>query len=370
MINEPKIEIKYLIDYDLEVTGTIDETISNPKNLTDDEYSFGKKGLHLNGGYFDETLQEDVGTLLNGSYTFYDEKNMYNGLVGTVMSNDNYEFDENQYFTITTKEPETYIKSLFIYFDNIAGEIATKMSFSDAPNVIYTNNKYIFMRSFGENSTLTSVTVNFLKWSKRNATVKVRKIKTGYTGIYDPFTINQLYYTRDKFSDAENLKFGVTKQEATIDIVDKNGMIMDLYNADLIFKNIEVRLYIDDILEGIYSITSKNSNNNTNIWTFDCQDIPSLRLSDIINPLNVEVDKNNNPIPKSLKYIIDYAIGTVINVKYADDDLEQELENIIIPVPFINGGQTREEVLTKCCQIALLRMYSDKYGNLIIDRGV
>ena len=59
MINEPKIEIKYLIDYDLEVTGTIDKTISNPKNLTDDEYSFGKKGLHLNGGYFDETLQED-----------------------------------------------------------------------------------------------------------------------------------------------------------------------------------------------------------------------------------------------------------------------------------------------------------------------
>lgn len=370
MINEPKIVIKYLVNYDIEVTGTIDETISNPTNLTDDEPVLGKKGIHLNGGYYDETNGEDVGTLLNGKYTFYDENKMYNGLVGTAMSNENYTFDEPQYFTISTKDPNTYLKSIFVYFDNIAGEIATKMSFSNEPNKIYSNNKYIFMHSFGENSTLTTVTLNFLQWSKRNATVKVKKIKTGYTAIYDPFTIKDIYYTKDKFSDTENLKFGVSHQEATLQILDKNGMIFDLYNSDLLFKNIEVQIFIDNVLENSVIITSKNSDNTTEFWTFDCQDYPSLKLSEIINPLNVPLDENNIPIPKSIKYIIEYAAGNVLNLKYKDSELEQELDNIMIKVPFINGGQTREEVLVKCCQIALLRMYADENGNLIIDRGI
>lgn len=379
MINEPQVVIKYLVNYDIEVTGTIDESISNPTNLTGDDNVLGKKGFHLNGGYYDNVLQQDVGTLMNGTYTLYDENKMYNGLVGTEMSNDNYEFDTPQYLTISTTEPNTYIKSLFIYFDNVAGEIATRLSFSNPvpstatnvnPATIYANNKYIFMHSFGENSELTSVRVNFLEWSKKNATVKILKVKTGYTATYDPFTIRDIYYTKDKFSDTDNLKFGVTIQEATFQINDYDGMIMDLYNSDLIFKNIEVQLYIDNMLEATYVIDTKDSSNTIDYWSFDCKDFAGIRMSDTLPALNVEVDENNEPIPKSLKYIIDFCIGNVVNVIYEDDALRQEVENIVIPVPFLNAGLTREEALTKCCQIALLRMYSDENSNFIIARGV
>lgn len=370
MINEPKVVIKYLANYELEVTGTIDESISKPKNLTDDDNISGKKGFHLNGGYYDSDLDEDVGTLMNGTYTFYDKDNMYNGLIGTSMSNENYTFDEPQYLIVSVTQPNTYIKSLLIYFDTTAKEIATKISFSNEPSTIYTNNKYIFMHSFGEDSTLTSVRVNFLEWSKRNATIKILKIKTGYTAIYDPFTIRDIYYTRDKFSDADNLKFGVTLQEASFKINDYDGMISDLYNSDLIFKNVQVQLYIDNSLEGLYIIDNKNSDNTIDYWTFDCKDLPAIRMSDTLNAMNIEVDENNVPIPKSLKYIIEYAIGGVINIVYENSELEEELDNTIINVPFISSGKTREDVLTMCCQIALLRMYSDKNGNLVIARGI
>lgn len=379
MINEPQVVIKYLVNYDIEVTGTIDESISNPTNLTGDDNVLGKKGFHLNGGYYDNVLQQDVGTLMNGTYTLYDENKMYNGLVGTEMSNDNYEFDTPQYLTISTTEPNTYIKSLFIYFDNVAGEIATRLSFSNPvpstatnvnPATIYANNKYIFMHSFGENSELTSVRVNFLEWSKKNATVKILKVKTGYTATYDPFTIRDIYYTKDKFSDTDNLKFGVTPQEATLKINDYDGMIMDLYNSDLIFKNIQVQVYIDGNLECNYIIDSKSSDNTIDYWTFDCKDLPAIRMSDTLNAVNVEVDSSGTPIPKSLKFFIDYAIGGVINVIYEDEQLEQQLESTMIKVPYISAGKTREQVLTMVCQIALLRMYSDKYGNLLVTRGI
>lgn len=370
MINEPKVVIKYLANYEIEVTGTIDETISNPKNLTDETPVGGKKGFHLNGGYYDPYTEEDVGTLMNGTYTLYDANNMYNGLVGTIMSNEHYGFDIPQFLTITTTQPNTYIKSLFIYFDTTAKEIATKLAFSNEPGRVYSNNKYVYMHSFGEDSTLTSVTVDFLEWSKRNAAVKVVKIKTGYTATYDPFSIRDIYYSRDKFSDVDNLKFGVTVQEATFEINDYDGMIQELYNSDLIFKNVQVQLYVDGSLEGTYIIDAKNSDNTISYWTFDCKDLPSVRLSDTLPPINIALDENGKPIPKPLKYFIDYALAGAVNVIYEDAELEEELNEIIIKVPYIAGGKTREEVLTMCCQIALLRMYSDEQGNLLVTRGV
>ena len=145
---------------------------------------------------------------------------------------------------------------------------------------------------------------------------------------------------------------------------------MDLYNSDLIFKNVEVQLYIDDMLEASYVIDTKDSNNTIDYWNFDCKDYAGIRMSDTLPALNVEVDENNVPVPKSLKYIIDFCLSGVVNVIYENDELRQELETTMVKVPFINAGKTREEVLTMVCQIALLRMYSDEDGNFIVSRGV
>lgn len=99
------------------------------------------------------------------------------------------------------------------------------------------------------------------------------------------------------------------------------------------------------------------------------KDALSYKLSDKVMVLNVPLDANNDPIPKSLNWIIKYVLGDAYTLVY-DTGLEEQLENIMIPVPFINGGQTQYDLLLKCCQVGLLRMFTDKNGNLNISKGV
>jgi len=64
MENAPKVEIKFLIDYELEVMGSsaLNEQ-SNLANINVDRNFKGKKGLHLCGGSVDEETGEVSGCL-------------------------------------------------------------------------------------------------------------------------------------------------------------------------------------------------------------------------------------------------------------------------------------------------------------------
>ena len=97
---------------------------------------------------------------------------------------------------IETMYENTYLKSLLIYFDKDCNEYATKLRFNNAveTNKIMVNNKLLFMRSFGEDSTLASTNVEFLEWSKENSLAKIVKIKTGFTGIYTPMQIRFILF--------------------------------------------------------------------------------------------------------------------------------------------------------------------------------
>ena len=383
MINVPKLEIEYLVNYDLTFTNASDfhplsdisEVNTNISNLS------GKKGLHLSGGSVDEITGEVSGTLLDGTFTFYkDSEKAYNGIMGNELSGEDYSF-ESQYIDFSTSYDNTYIKSLIIYFDSTASEFATKMSFSNGINAdgsenplyngstIIKNNKLIFMYSFGENSTLKSVRLNILAWSKKNALMKILKITTGYTGYYDPATLNALSYTRNKFSDSEQLRFGVSKQTANATVIDRDGMIRELYTNDLFFKNILVYFYVDDLLDGSYYLENKTGSHSNNLWEFDFKDILSFKLDEKVRAMNIDLDGEGNPKSKPLTSFINHALENSINIIY-DDGLEDELKQILIPIPFVEAGQTRYDLLLKCCQLGLLRMYSDEFGNLIVTRGI
>jgi hypothetical protein len=454
MKNAPKVEIEYLVDYDLKFTyggddefygGSILNPVSDIDNVNaENKIVSGKKGFHLSGGSVDDS-GEVSGCLLDGTYTFYKSAlKSYSGFMGNSLSRDdnlfikssdyesktgeelvailnlpikledeyNYYCSENsteitlfnvgkvynikwqddlseykrtaieepQFIFFKTKNDYTYIKSLVIYFDPVCGEYATQMSFSDGindngdDNLLYQgqtkikNNRLVFMYNFGENSTLKSVRLNIEKWSKKNSLFKIVKFVTGYTGTYTPETLRSLSYTNNKFSDEEQLRFGVSLQTASVELVDKNGDIKTLYDNDMFFKNIQVNLYIDNILDGTYKLETKNGTTD-NLWSFEMKDALSYKLSDKVMVLNVPLDANNDPIPKSLNWIIKYVLGDAYTLVY-DTGLEEQLENIMIPVPFINGGQTQYDLLLKCCQVGLLRMFTDKNGNLNISKGV
>ena len=389
MINVPTVEIKYLVDYDLNFTNYADFNIlSDISELnTKIENIKGKKGIHLNGGSCNEKTEEVSGTLLDGTYTFYSgNENSYKGILGNELSGDDYSF-KNQYIDIETKQSESYISSLIVYFDpsisvdSETSEFATLLSFSNGVNGdgtenelyngsnLISNSSNVFMYSFGENSTLKSVRLNILKWNKTNSLMKIVKITTGYTGFYTPSTINKLSFSHNKFADENVLRFGVTQQDATLQVLDNYGIIKSLYENDLFFKNITVYIYIDNVIIGTYFLESKKGNNGSIVWDFDLKDILSFKLQEKVVPMNIEVDENGQPKSKNLNDFIRHAIQSSIPLVY-DDGLEEELNNIIIPVPFLNLGQTRYDVLLKCCQIGLLRMYSDKSGNLLITRGI
>ena len=93
MDNSPKVVIEYLVNYDLIVSGLdnpfglVSSDLNPLSNLADINSQYaqtrGKKGLHLNGGSVDEVTGEVSGTLLDGTYTFYDNaEKSYNGIMG------------------------------------------------------------------------------------------------------------------------------------------------------------------------------------------------------------------------------------------------------------------------------------------------
>ena len=182
--------------------------------------------------------------------------------------------------------------------------------------------------------------------------------------------IRDLFYSNDKFSDQEELRFGVSLQTANIKLYDKDGAIMTLYEARLFFKNVRVLIYIDNVVEADLLLDTKSSNNTINYWEFDCKDILSYRLEEKLPIMGVQVDSGGVPIPKSLKYMIDYTLAGVSNPKIYDIGLEEELEGIMIPIAFIRPNQTRYDILLKIAQVGLLRIYTDKDANIIISRGL
>ena len=376
MENAPKVEIKFLVDYELLFNNYSEKhEQSDMSNLNIDTNFKGKKGLHLCGGSVDEETGEVSGCVLDGTYTFYKStNNSYKGFMGNCLSNNNYTFSTAQYIDFSTKYSGTYIKSILIYFDTVANEFPTELYFSNAKNEngstvskyssLYKikNNKTVFMYSFGEDSQITSIRLNISKWSKKNAFVKILKIKTGYTGVYDYSTLKSLKWDNDMFSDETELQFGISSNTASVEIFDNDDIIDELYAKNLIFQNVTMRIYIDGAYQGEFYIDTKNNERGSDIWNFECIDFFERIKDDIVPMMQIQ---NNMPLTKVISWVLDkkgidyeYAEG-VYDVCYAYK----------IPQAYIKSQQTIYEVLLKVCQVGLLRIYVTN-GKLRITRGI
>ena len=376
MENTPKVNIEYLVDYELLFTNYSEKNQqSDISNLNIDTSYKGKKGFHLCGGSVDEQTGEVSGCVLDGTFTFYkDTSNSYKGFLGNCLSNNDYTFSTPQTITIKAKNDGCLIKSIFIYFDEVAGEYATDIYFSNAikedntTDSRYTsafkikNNKLVFMYSFGEDSQIKQITINFHKWSKKTAFVKVLKIKTGYTGVYDYRQIRKLYWNDDKFSDENELTFGISSNGANVDIFDNDDMIAELYNKNLIFQNVQAKIYIDDIYQGSFFVDAKDNERGSDVWTFECIDYFERIKDDIVPMMQIQ---NNIPLTKVISWVLD---RKGINYEYTDEAY-QVCSTYLIPKAYIKSQQKLYDVLLKVCQVGLLRMYVSQV-KFKITRGV
>ncbi len=376
MENAPKVEIKFLTNYKLETVATSTQNEqASLTNINEDRKFKGKKGFHLCGGSVDEATGEVSGCILDGTYTLYNSgSGSYDGFLGNTLSGDDYLFSTPQYITIRAKNSGTFIRSLLIYFDSVANEFATQIYFSDATkadgttdsryNNLYVikNSKTLFMYSFGEDSDLVSIRVNFKKWSKKRAFAKFVKITTGYTGEYDYKTLQSLKWDNDFFTNEEEMSFGISSNRATVEVNDQDDVIDELYAKNLIFQDVTVNIYIDNIFQGSFYIDTKDNERGSDIWTFDCIDFFE-RIKDDIVPTMQLTDNCN------LTQIISWAInGKGIQIEYTTE-ARTACDNYYISKGYIKPEQTLYEVLLKVCQAGMLRMYVSN-NKLRIVRGV
>ena len=377
MENSPRVEIGFLTDYELEfVSYSSLNGQADLSNLNADTKFNGKKGFHLSGGNVDEN-GEVSGCLLDGTFTFYNKTSAsYKGYMGENLSGDDYTFSTPEYIEIKAKNSGTYIKDIIIQFDSVANEYATELYFSDALNedgtynTKYTsaykiqNNKTLFVHSFGTNSTLRSIKLNITKWSKKNALVKITKIRTGYTGNYSYKNLQSVKWDNFKFAEENELTFGVSSNRATLEINDSADIIDELYAKNLILQNAVVNIYIDDILQGSFYIDTKQNERGSDIWVFECVDALERIKDNIVPTLQLDTSGNAN-----LKTIISHVLNnTGITVEYSEE-ASIACEEYKIPKAYINPYQTVYDVLLKVCQVGMLRMYFT-VDKLRITRGI
>lgn len=389
MTNAPEVKIQYLVNYDLVFSGQDDSLegselnpLSNLSNVNNENATLkGKKGFHLCGGSVDETTGEVSGCLLDGTFTLYGaSERAYNGIMGNELSNDNYEFDNEQYITIKSKNENTYIKDLIIYFDPIASEYATEMTFTNAlkydfesgkvvedtqynGSTIIKNKNLVYLHNFGEDSTLTQIRLNIKKWSKKTALFKVLKIVTGFTGVYDKSSLIKFDFTLNKTNDTNQLRFGVTSNNCVVQVLDNDGTIKTLYEKDLIYKNVQVQISVDGIMQGVFYINEKNSEKGTDLWTFDCIDRLQV-LRDIKRPM-MSIAK------RSVFDIVGYIFsGLGLGDIAWEKEAKEYCLSVSIEKSYFEANQTLYDLLLKCCQVGLLRIYVDRNNGIRITSGV
>lgn len=252
------------------------------------------------------------------------------------------------------------------YDPETSTDVYYKFRLTDEPkydgSTIHKNNQMIFIYNFGENSTLARISINIKKWSKKNSLMKISKIVTGYTGIYDSSNLLKADFTINKTNDAQQLRFGVTSNTCTLNLLDKDLMINTLYEKELILKNIEVQILVDDIVQGVFYINEKSSEKGTNQWTFECLD-KLEQLKDITRPM-MSIGKRN--VYEIMTYVLS---GISLEVSW-EKKAKEYCESIIIEQSYFEANQTLYDLMLKCCQVGLLRIYIDRNNVCKITSGV
>ena len=381
-LNFPKIVIRYVVGVDITCTATsLSNAIGRQSDIVSQNFDlngvetpkYGKKGLFLSGGSVDEITQEVSGCLMDGTYTFFGESERYPGVVGNVLSGDDYTFSTEQYITVQAKNTGDTIKAVSIVFDDIAGEHATNIKFSTEPNRVYKNNHSTFIKYFNESDNITSVKISFTKWSKKNSLAKVLKVTTTITGEYDYRTIKSMNFSDEKISNEEEVSFGVTNQFCDISLIDKGGEISALHEASLLTGDVIARIYLvntneegldDELQIGSFYLSTYENERGTNVWDFSLIDRLEKIKDVVIEPHEVE--------KMTIKEITDFVLEKLgfSNLTQWEQSAAQHCSSVVVPNAWIDANQYAYDVLCKCCEVGLLRIFINSTGIVRIERGL
>lgn len=380
-LNSPKIEITYLTDVQLSYTAnTLTHPLGRPSEMFSENIvvagnsvpKHGKKGFFLSGGSVDPVTQEISGCIMDGTYTFFDNVEKYPGILGNVLSGNDYTFSSEQSVTVRPLYTGSTIKNITLIFDDVANEYATHIKFSTEPNTVYRNNRLVFIKVL-PNEVSGTVKITFQKWSKKNSLAKIKQIRTGIRGEYDYQTIKSLHLSNEKITNEEEVQFSVTSQYCDISLIDKDGVIQSLHEASLLHDDIVAQIYLvntdDNGVEtrekiGEFNLQTYENEKGSVVWDFSLVDKLEKFKNIIVEPHEVE----KMTVYQITNYVIErIGFGSIISW---DNEAETHCKNIVVPNAWVEPNQYAFDVLCKCCEVGLLRIFVNPDGLIRVERGL
>lgn len=300
--------------------------------------------------------------LSDGNYRYFPEEG-YRGYMSKALSSADGSVNISIVFNLVGETPSY----LSLQFDRVCNEFATQMRISNNQNnnTITINNRahksFAVINSLGITSGAI-LTVTILKWNKPFKNVKITNILFGFVGEFDENTLDSFRCSENLLTENFNITPGILEQFADITFRDKYEELATLSRAELLNRDIEVRVYaLDDTdldeeelprryLQGVYITDTWKVDGTSNQVTLNCTDVSQKFANIAIPPVEIR--------DRTLHDIFDliFFYTSQFNFSYIDTATEEYCKNIFTPNSWMYGG-TLEELLIKALKLGKMRAY-------------
>lgn len=284
--------------------------------------------------------------------------NSYQGYMSRYMSaSDN---SSTLSFEITGEN----IINLTIIFNEITNEYATKIRVN---NIIYENYSTTFIIRFP--AIQKKIYVDILEWNLPNKNIKISSINLNLKSEYTRSN-GLISFTRGNQIIDDNSKpiYGLIGQYGRVEINDKNNVIQQLAEQNLLYTNKDVKIYLGNKMIGAYITSSFNKENDSNKITIELE-------SGITKMQDINVPKTIFRKGTSLKSIWKYLVQIAINNGFEFENITRFgiiaqggifdiMEHITYDYPYIDEDNLFNQ-FNKICDLLKLRMYQNE-DNLLV----
>lgn len=324
--------------------------VSHGEFLTNTKAFKGYKGFHFATNRAQKTIKAD------GSYKFYPDSG-YQGFVAKSFTGANGEY----YLTVRLQFTGEAPKQLLFQFDSVDNTYPLKMTLtiaSSSQTKSVTVNKPFAIVDISELTLVANdrVSIAFSRWNKANYTAKIVSISANYTGFYDLQNLIDVRCSENAFDSQLNINPGIVEQYADVSIYDRDQLIHQFAQAELLKENQQVTiLSIDDETNtsevlGTYRVDEWQVEATSSIVKVNCTDPSSIFENFNIPSAPVQT----RTVDSLLSFLFGYIQGYTFT--YIDDATRTACENIKIPSSWCLKGNVLE-VLKKICEIGQLRIY-------------
>lgn len=306
----------------------------------------------------------------------------YLNLLESERAYDGYRFgvtDDNGLYslslTVTSQSADRSVYGIVVYGDESAGQrpteadyIVTGGSDSTAVHISNLNNVWAIMFK----TPAPSVTVRFRGWSRPRYNACITHIEPlPQELIIDGTRLKSVESVSQICARTDEIAYGVLPGDGELEIYDYDGEIADCLTSGIIpFENARVDIFAgDNLIQSHYVFESDSEDKTIKLKLTDAVGLfekiffPGLRVrkSESLWHVLCEVMAIAGYDKEQVRSMCGERV--YVYQKAANLTIENYLQNIIIPYPYLESGTLRETV-DKICQAAMLFCYTTPDGSV------